>query len=50
MKLFYQFYFIIYQYNYNRNLYFDRKSKYDPDFSGSWGVGSLFIGWVLLLY
>ncbi len=50
MKLFYQLYFIVYKYNYNRNIYLDKKSKYDPDISASGGISSLFLGWFFLLY
>jgi hypothetical protein len=50
MKLFKQFYFILYQYYFNRAKYIKSSIKFSPIGNASRLCGVLFFGWILLLY
>jgi hypothetical protein len=50
MVLFYQFYFILYQYFYNRAKYINNTIKFSPQGSASTVFALIFFGWILLLY
>ena len=50
MKLFHQFYFVLYQYFYNRPKYITNSGEFSSQRNASRVMGILLFGWILLLY
>ena len=50
MKLFHQFYFVLYQYFFNRAKYITNSDEFSPQRNASRVIGILLFGWILLLY